>query len=345
MFRIFRFLLFDVCMLALVLYCMIFNDLVLYGLAQGKGQLRVIMDVRKVEEVMRDPAFPDSLKKKLALINEIRQFASDSLGLKPSSNYTTIYDQHGKPVLWTITACEPFRLKAKEWNFPFLGTVSYKGFFNYEKGKKEAGELLEKGYDVDYGAVSGWSTLGWFRDPILSSMLGRNEGHIANLIIHELTHGTIYVKNRVDFNENLASFVGDKGAERFLAFKYGSHSKIAEEYQRSKSDRKIYNMYILQKAGQLDSLYKSFTPNQSVMQKEMKKMAFIYQTIEGLQAIPLYHKKSYTGYTHDALVEKNAFFMSFRRYDSEYDVFEKEFREQYHSDIRRYIEALVKRWN
>jgi predicted aminopeptidase len=332
-------------MLILVVYCCLFNELVLYGLAQGKGQLRIISQVRPVEEAMRDPAFPDSLKKKLILIKEIRQFACDSLGLKPSSNYTTIYDQHGKPVLWTITASEPFRLKAKEWNFPLLGTVSYKGFFNYEKGKKEAEALEAKGYDVDYGAVSGWSTLGWFKDPILSSMLNRNAGQIANLIIHELTHGTIYVKSSVDFNENLASFVGDKGAERFLVFRYGIDSDEALEYRRSKSDRKIYNAYVLHAANRLDSLYRTFPSEGSVMQKEMKKMAFIYETIAGLKHLNLHHKKSYLAYTNDALVEKNAFFMSFRRYDSEYDVFEKEFREQYHSDIRHYIQALVKRWN
>jgi predicted aminopeptidase len=345
MLKLIRFLLVDICMLILVVYVAVFSELVLYGLAQGKGQLRIISQVRPVEEVMKDPTFPDSLKKKLILIKEIRQYASDSLGLKPSSNYSTIYDQHGKPVLWTITASEPFRLKAKEWYFPFLGSVSYKGFFNYEKGKKEAALLEAKGYDVDYGAVSGWSTLGWFKDPILSSMLNRNPGQIANLIIHELTHGTVYVKSSVDFNENLASFIGDKGAERFLAFKFGSNSAEAEEYKRSKSDRKIYNAYVLQAAQKLDSLYRTFLPNESVMHKETKKMEFIYQTISGLNKLNLYHKKSYLAYTNDALIEKNAFFMSFRRYDSEYDVFDKEFREHYHSDIRLYIQALVKRWN
>jgi predicted aminopeptidase len=343
MLRLIRFILAEAFLIMLFLLLCFSNQLVLYGLAQGKGQLNIVMNVRPVSEVMKDPAFPDSLKQKLLLIQEIKKFAYDSLGLKPSDNYSTIYEQHNKPALWTITASEPFRLKAREWWFPFLGSVSYKGFFDYAKGKKEALELASEGYDVDYGPVSGWSTLGWFKDPILSGMLRRDAGHLADLIIHELTHGTIYLKNKVDFNENLANFIGDKGAERFLICKYGLASAQYQEYIQSKSDRKIYNAYILLASLKLDSLYRSFRDHQPVMEKERKKMAIIYETIAGLEALPLYHKKGYKHYTEDALVIKNAFFMSFRRYDSQYDVFEKEFREQSHSNIRLYIQMLVRR--
>jgi predicted aminopeptidase len=343
MLRIIRFLLTDLFLLTLCTYAVTHPGLILYGIAQGRGELAILTRVRPVEEVMKDPTFPDSLKKKLALVSEIRMFATDSLGLQPSDNYTTLFDQHNQPILWTITASEPFRLKAKEWDFPFLGTVSYKGFFNYEKGKAEAKALLDIGYDVDYGGVSGWSTLGWFKDPILSSMLRRNEGHIADLIIHELTHGTLYVKNKVEFNENLASFIGDKGAERFLAYKYGKESGPYQEYTKSKADRTLYNKYMLQGAERLDSLYRTFPENGSVVEKEMKKMKLIYDILEGVKHLPLFHKSAYLSFSANAETEKNAFFMSFRRYDAQYDVFEKEFRETYRSDIRLYIQVLAER--
>jgi predicted aminopeptidase len=343
MFRIIRFFLFELIMLLLVIGGILFNDLVLYGIAQGKGQLRIVTNTRPVEEVMKDPSFPDSLKKKLMLIKEIKQFATDNLGLKPSDNYSTIYDQHGKPVLWTITASEPFHLKAKEWYFPLLGSVSYKGFFDHQKGLTEAARLSAQGYDVDYGGVGGWSTLGWFKDPILSSMLTRNEGSIANLIIHELTHGTIYLKSSVDYNENLASFIGDKGAEQFLLHKYGQESNQYGEYEQSKADRKVFNEYVLHAAERLDSLYKTFPEGGSVMDKEIKKMALIETIIDGTGTLNLYHKRNYKAYMEDARQEKNAFFMSFRRYDSKYEVFEKEFKEQYQSNIKLYLQALVKR--
>lgn len=341
MIRLIRFFLFEGIMLFLTLFCFFFDDLVMYGLAQGRGQVDIIMHARPLEEVLKDPSFPDSLKKKLMLIREIKKFATDSLGLKPSDNYSTVYDQHNKAVLWTITASEPFRMKAKEWDFPFLGRVSYKGFFDFKKGRKEADELTSLGYDVDYGSVSGWSTLGWFKDPILTNMLNQNEGRIADLIIHELTHGTLYLKNKVDFNENLANFVGDKGAERFLKYKFGPDSPQLDEFVKARVDRKTYNAFILKASSRLDSLYQSFK-GENVMQKELKKMEMIYGIVGAVESLPLHRKKAYHHFTEEAVQTKNAFFMSFRRYDSQYDEFDKVYKEKYRGDISEYIKALQK---
>src|SRR5687768_7458201 len=107
-------------------------DLVVYGVRQAKGQIHIIYNAKPVEEFLADPGFPDSLKQKLLLINEVRRFAIDSLGLKDTKNYRTLYDQNGKEIMWVVTASEPFRLKAKEWTFPVLGSVPYKGFFKKE---------------------------------------------------------------------------------------------------------------------------------------------------------------------------------------------------------------------
>jgi predicted aminopeptidase len=147
------------------------HEMIGYGLSQGYGQFKVLYNAESVEKALQDKTFPDSLKQKLLLIQEIRKYAIDSLGLNESKSYTTIYNQHGKAILWNVTAAEPFALKAKEWKFPFLGTFSYKGFFDLEKAKKEEKVLRNNGYDTDIGVVGGWSTLGWFRDPILSNML------------------------------------------------------------------------------------------------------------------------------------------------------------------------------
>src|SRR5690606_31589817 len=107
------------------------HDLVLYGLSQGKGQLNIILSAKPVEKYLDDPQFPNSLKGKIRLIHEIRDFAVESLGLKGAKNYEKMFDQQGKPVLWVVTASHPFKLQAKEWRFPVFGSFSYKGFFNY----------------------------------------------------------------------------------------------------------------------------------------------------------------------------------------------------------------------
>src|SRR6185436_1104168 len=205
-------------------------SLLKYAAAQGIGQMKIILNARPVSEFIGDPSFPDSLKSKLLLIQRARRYAIDSLGLNDTDNYTTMYDQQGKELMWVVLACEPFRLVEKRWDFPIIGSVPYKGYFEREKAIREREELEKENWDVSIRNPGGWSTLGWFTDPILSGMLRRSDGDLSSLIIHEMVHATIYVKDSSDFNENLASFIGDRGAEEFLAKTYGDSSKEYREY-------------------------------------------------------------------------------------------------------------------
>lgn len=115
-------------LVVLLVACIYYWSLISYGLAQGWGQLKIINQARPVSEYLDDPSFPDSLKMKLRLIQQARQYAIDSLGLNDTENYTTMYDQHGQELMWVVIAAEPFRLKEKRWDFPIVGSVPYKGF-------------------------------------------------------------------------------------------------------------------------------------------------------------------------------------------------------------------------
>lgn len=344
MFKVAFRLIFNIILFLIMLSLLIWHELVIYGLSQAKGQLTLIINAQPAEEVMKDASFPDSLKQKLVLISDIKKFATDSLGINPSDNYTTVYNQHGKPVLWTISASEPYELKAKEWTFPFLGTVSYKGFFDKRALRKEMLKLVNDNYDMDVYSPSGWSTLGWFKDPILSNMLFKSEGNLSNLIIHELTHGTLYVRNDVTFNENLASFIGDKGAELFLLRHFGKDSKEALRYQYEKEDELMYNAYILKSTKRLDSLYHLMGRGNSKEKTKEEKRKLITEIAVGVYRLPLHYKKRYFKYTLQAFREGNAFFMSFTRYDSKYEIFEKEFEKYYHSDLKKYLEAMKRKY-
>ena len=325
--------------IALMLCCLIWNQLIVYGISQGYGQISMIVQAKPVAEIINDPAFPDSLKTKLRLIAEVKQYTIDRLGLEPSKNYSTFFNQHDKQLLYTITACEPYSLKPKEWTFPFLGAVSYKGFFNKEKAKKEFYRLKKEGYDVDIYSPSGWSTLGWFTDPIQSNMLEKSDGSLINLIIHELSHGTLYIKNNVNFNENLANFIGDKGTELFLTDKFGKESKAYKNYEQYKQDDKLFADYMLQSTQRLDSLYHTFS-NETDAVKKTKKTELISTIVMGVNRLPLYRPKNYFRYALKAFFEGNAFFMAFTRYDSQYELFEKEYTEKFNSDLRKYIDFL-----
>lgn len=315
--------------------------MVIYGLEQLSGQMHIIRNAVPVEYALNDDSLSDSLKLKLRLIPEIRAFAFDSLGLKRNSNYTTFYNQHGKPVLWNVTGCEPFRLKAYHWWFPLLGNVSYKGFFKKEKAEKEFQQLKNAGYDADLSTVSGWSTLGWFSDPVLSNMLRRREGSLAELIIHELTHGTIYLKSSVDLNENLATFVGEQGTVLFLKSKYGENSPQLTQYLNYKSDEETYGRHILNGAMMLDSLYALPSFQLLSLNEKLKlKYDLIAQILLAVHDLPLHNKKVYL---HDFLKEPlpdNTYFMSYLRYRKKQDVFTDKLRNEYNGSLQEFIKGM-----
>lgn len=337
-------LFFELLFVAILLISLVWNKLAIYGIQQGAGQIELVWEAKPVEKILSDLSFPDSLKQKLKLITELKQFTIDSLGMNPSENYSSVFDQKNQPLLYTVSACEPFAFKAKEWTFPFLGSVPYKGFFDKKEAMEEILKLKRKGYDVDVYSPSGWSTLGWFKDPILSNMLKQSEGSLANLIIHELTHGTLFIKNDVNFNENLANFIGDKGAEKFLIMKYGKNSKEYFDYEQNKSDEKIYDDYILKSTERLDSLYKNMVDENDLLVKKEKKDKLIMEIVLGVNRLPLYKKKNYFRYTLQAFAEENAFFMAFTRYDSQYEFFESEYKRLYNSDLKKYMLAMKEKY-
>lgn len=327
--------------LMLVALIIIYHDLVLYGLRQARGQLYIVWNAKPVEEYLADPSFPDSLKVRLRLVGEVRQFAIDSLGLKDTRNYRTLFDQKGKELLWVVTACEPFQLKEKEWSFPVVGAVPYKGFFDQNLALEEQQALEAEGWDVTVRNPGGWSTLGWFTDPILSNMLLRSTGDLASLIIHEMSHATIFVKDSVDYNENLASFIGDRGAEQFLKSRFGNESHEYQQFVREDRDFVRYVDHVLRACNYLDSLYAAIA-SLTIDEKKKHKQKAILNIIEAADTL-----------SFEALVvptEKyretppnNAYFMSFRRYQSKQDDFLNEWMSVFDGDLRVYIRELARR--
>lgn len=310
---------------------------VLYGIKQGQGQLDIIWNARPVDEFIADPNFPDSLKVKLELTKHIRQFAFDTLGLNPSDNYTKMYNQEGKTLLWNLSACEPYALEPYTWKYPFLGEMPYKGFFEIENAQKEGAQLEEAGYDVRIRSVGGWSTLGILEDPILSNMLNRSDGDLAEVLIHELTHSSLFVKNEVDFNENLASFIGVKGAEMFLQNHFGDSSDQYFEYIHGNSDSKLITQIVLKGAKKLDSLYGTFNNEMPRALKDSLKTETIKSVREDFHKAPFFDPRFNQFF--DTALPNNAYFMAFRRYHDEEDSLNLIF-EQNHQNIREMIESL-----
>lgn len=322
---------------------LIYHELVMYGLRQGKGQLHIIWNARPVEEFLADPDFPDSLKAKLELIDEVRRFAIDSLGLKDTENYRTMYDQKGKEVMWVVMAARPFKLEPYEWRFPVIGSVPYKGFFNEKLALDLKDELESEGWDVIIRNPGGWSTLGWFTDPILSKMLERGDGDLANLIIHEMSHATIFVKDSVDFNENLATFIGDRGAELFLISRYGRDSREYIEYVGEDNDYIKYVEHMLRGAKVLDSLYARMDESQALKQRLRLKETTIRNIVDSMDTLNLQVMRNPSRRFRNTL-PNNATFINFRQYQASQETFFKEWEMQFDKDLKAYIAYLSEKY-
>ena len=332
--------------LAILIALVAFNyKLVRYGIEQGLGQLEMVRNAVPIDELLADPEYPDSLKQKLLLIKEIRRYAIDSLHLKDSKNYNAVYDLKGRPTAYVVQACEKYRIKKYLWKFPVVGKLPYKGFFDEEDAKKEAALLEKQGYDTRIAHPSGWSTMGWFTDPVLSTMLRRSEGELADLIIHELTHSTVFVKDNSELNENIADYVGENGAKRYLASKYGDTSAVLFNYSAAITDNERMAMYFLRGAHKLDSLYQSVDfialPDN---EKDTLKRAMIQDIINNVDTVNFVRTKPQRIQSSRMKNINNTFFTSYMTYYNRKDSLRMECQRDFGGDFMKHLESFKERW-
>ncbi len=207
-----------------------------------------------IEEVLENPGVDLEAKEKIRFIQEVKHYGEEKLGLSRTKSYSKYFEVKG-PILRIITASEKDCLRPYRWDFPITGKVTYKGFFTQEDVLEEKRFLEMKGYDTFVQQAGAYSTLGWLKDPIFSSMLRWDEATLANVILHEMTHATIYFKGQTDLNERIATFVGNQGSIDFLTEKYGKGSREAVEAIHCREDDLAFSHWINQACQQLSDFY------------------------------------------------------------------------------------------
>ncbi|MBI2932682.1 MAG: aminopeptidase [Planctomycetes bacterium] len=228
-----------------------------YVLRQAGGQMQILVGQEPIEPLIESDRLTADEARKLIIVSEVREFAVRELGMPPSDNYTTFYDTSGKPVSYAVSACRKDRFESYRWSFPVVGAFDYKGFFRKEDAIAEARALESAGYDTTIREVLAYSTLGWFRDPVFSSMLRRTEADLAAVILHELTHGAVFAPGATDFNEKLATFVGQRGALQFLAGRTGARSREVARAEAEFHDDTLFDAFMRDVYERLNALYRS----------------------------------------------------------------------------------------
>jgi predicted aminopeptidase len=183
-------------------------------LAQAaRGELEILHAARSIPEVAADQEVPPRIARLLLSVRAVKAYGQGQ-GLKPTKNYDRYADLHRSAAVWVVQACAPLAFDVRHWRFPLVGSIPYLGFFDKIAARSYAESLARKeGLDVYVRDASAFSTLGWFHDPVLSTMIADGEealGELANIVLHESVHATLYVNNQSAFDESLASFVADR---------------------------------------------------------------------------------------------------------------------------------------
>ncbi len=226
-----------------------------YLVGSAYDQTGLLMSRVPIEKLLKDPNFDPDKKRKLELTIKVHQFA-ESIGLKETKSYTS-YVQLDRPyVSYVVSAAEKNKLEHYLWSFPFVGDLPYKGYFKKEKAVALAKEMKDKNYDVFVRGVSAFSTLGWFHDPVLSSMLSYQDYDLVNTLLHEMFHATVFLKNANDMNERLANFIGCIAAIEFYKKQEGPTSETVKKIEQENHDDQIFSQFITQEVKDLETWYK-----------------------------------------------------------------------------------------
>lgn len=230
-----------------------------YVLQAGLGQLELVGNARDVDDVMGDADTDERTRYMLQLAKAAMRY-SRARGLSTKGNYEKYVELGRGAVVWFMAAARPLELEPMTWNFPIVGSFPYLGWFDEAEARKMARRLRADGYDVFVREVHAYSTGGWFRDPLLSTMLvGEDTAHLdmVNTLFHELTHANFFVTDQATFNESVASFVGDALAGEFLIAEFGATSVDVQVYQMVLAEDKVRIDELTRAYRTLDALYKS----------------------------------------------------------------------------------------
>ncbi len=261
----------------LVLLCVLLASLLLsscgtigYYYQSMRGHLNLMQQSRPIEELLQDADTDSGLRKRLKLVLEVREFASSQLGLPTNDSYHSFAALDRKAVVWNVVATPEFSVAAKQWCYPVIGCASYRGYFSQEQAQQYGAILRQAGLDVAVEPATAYSTLGWFDDPLPSTVINWPESQLVGLIFHELAHQQLYVADDSAFNEAFASAVEQVGVERW--FRARMDAAGLGQWQQRKGRKQEFYQLLLQTRAELQQLYER--PLQPAEMRKQKAAAF-----------------------------------------------------------------------
>lgn len=226
-----------------------------YLVRAALAEAKILARRQSIAALVADPSTSPGVAGKLRLVLDARRFAEDSIGLRAKESFTTYSRLDRDTLVLVLSGAYRDRLVPKTWWFPIVGSVPYKGYFDFDGARAASRALADQGFDVYLRPSPAFSTLGWFNDPLLSTSLRADTLDLANTVIHELTHNAYYASGQAVFNESFANFVGARGSAWF--FRTRGAPGPAEEIDARWSDEKVMSRFWARLYARVDSAFKA----------------------------------------------------------------------------------------
>lgn len=307
-----------------------------YVLRAGYEEAKILSRRRPITEVIEDPGTRDATRAKLRLVLQARNFAARALDLDAGDSFTTYSWVDSDTLLLVLSAARKDRFEPYTWWFPIVGRVPYKGFFDFDEAHEQARRLDARGYDTYVRPSAAFSTLGWFNDPVLNTVLRYSDVDLVQTVIHELTHNTIYIAGQAGFNESFATFVGDRGAAAFFCDMEGPEGERCRLATDAWHDTMRFGAFLQQLIDQLEALYARGLPLDTVLVRRSE----LYQAAQDewrREHVPQLRTGAFARYFDRPL--NNAVLIGARLYYQRLDRFEAVY-QQYEQDLRRAVHAI-----
>ena len=257
------------------------------------GQWYILTHREDIDTLLQDPTLDPELRTRLEQVTVIRRFAAEELKLPLDTEYSTYVDLERPYVVWNVFAAPEFSMRPRSWCYPIAGCVSYRGYFS-EEGAREFAETLrrEGGLDVYVGGVSAYSTLGWFSDPVLNTIIKREEHQLAALVFHELAHQVAYAPGDTEFNESFATAVEREGQRRWLQARADENERraVEERIARELERQEQFVALVQRTVSDLETLYQSGMDEDSMRAAKASRLDRLRQDYAAL-------KEQWGGYT------------------------------------------------
>jgi predicted aminopeptidase len=300
----------------------------------ASGQLQLLRAREPVSRVVADPTRDQKLRTHLEQSQKARTFASRQLHLPDNQSYR-LYADIGRPfVVWNVFVTPEFSLKPVNHCFPIAGCVAYRGYYSQGAARGEAAVQRLQGMDVSIGGVEAYSTLGWFNDPIINSMMGWGDERLATLIFHELAHQRVYVKDDTEFNESFATFVEQEGTRQWRAYRHLPPDNNAQARQRDQ-----FTELVLRARTRLEKLYTLPLPAEQMRQRKAAEFERLRSEYRQLRDSQWAGDKRYDAWINAPM--NNARLLPFGLYDQWVPAFDALFH-QVDGDWLRFYSAVEK---